>query len=42
MHDPSEEEKVPLFRSWRNWYLFVLGFLLALIILFSLFTKYFG
>jgi len=37
----DETEKVPVFRTWRQWYLFVILFLVALIIFFSIFTKYF-
>lgn len=29
----------PVFKSWRGWYLLVIGFLLLLIILFYLLTK---
>jgi len=42
MKENVEDEKVPLFGSWRNWYLFVVLFLVMLIIFFTLFTKYFG
>jgi len=35
----SEEEKVPLFKSWRYWYFLVLAILVLLIGLFYLFTK---
>lgn len=37
----EEEDKAPLFRSWSGWYALLLGFLLLLIILFSLFTRKF-
>lgn len=33
---------IPLLKSWRNWYLLVLGNHLLLILLFYLFMKYFG
>lgn len=36
------EDKVPLFRKWSHWYALVIGFLVLLIILFYLFTKYFA
>lgn len=36
-----EEEKPPLFKSWRGWYTLVLGNLIFLIILFYIFTKVF-
>lgn len=35
-------EKIPLFRSWAQWYALVLGFLIVQIILFYLFTKRFS
>lgn len=38
----SEEEKVPLFRSWTAWYIFVLVFLVILIVGFHFFTQYFS
>lgn len=38
----NESEKVPLFRTWTQWYGFVIGFLVVLIVLFYLFTKYFS
>ncbi len=37
-----EEDKVPLFRTWTHWYIFVLVFLLMLIIGFHFFTQYFS
>jgi hypothetical protein len=40
--DQAEKERIPVFSSWRNWYLFVVGFLAFQIFLFYLFTKYFG
>lgn len=38
----NEKEKVPLFRTWNQWYGFVIGFLVALIVFFYLFTKFFS
>lgn len=38
----SEDNKVPLFKKWAHWYILVIGFLVLLIILFSLFTKHFA
>jgi len=38
----NENDKIPLFKTWTQWYVFVLGFLVVLIILFSLFTKIFS
>jgi len=35
-------DKVPLFKTWRQWYFFVIAFLVLLIILFYLFTNYFS
>ncbi len=36
------DEKPPFFKSWKTWYLLVIGFLVVLIILFYLFTKHFS
>ena len=36
------DDKIPLFRSWPQWYFFVIVFLILLIIFFSLFTKAFS
>jgi hypothetical protein len=38
----SENDKAPLFKSWSAWYVLVIGFLLLLIVLFSLFTRKFS
>jgi len=38
----QEDNKPPLFASWKQWYLFVLVFLFVLIVLFKLFTNYFS
>jgi Mg2+ and Co2+ transporter CorA len=38
----EEKEKVPLFKKWGYWYALEIGFLLALIIFFYLFTKHFS
>ena len=35
----ENNDKIPLFKTWNHWYVFVLAFLVVLIILFSLFTK---
>jgi len=40
MSDPNE--KIPIFKSWTQWYLFVVIVLFVLILLFYLFTKYFS
>jgi hypothetical protein len=37
-----QKEKIPLFRSWRQWYLLLIIVLTVLIIFFSWFTKYFS
>lgn len=37
-----DNDKAPLFGSWNHWYVLVIGFLVLLIILFSLFTKRFS
>ena len=39
---PSENEKIPVFKKWRYWYLLILGFLALLIVLFYFFTKHFA
>jgi hypothetical protein len=38
----NDSEKTPLFKSWNQWYIFVIAFLIVLIILFSLFTNKFS
>ena len=38
----SEKEKIPLFKNWRGWYIFVAVFLIGLIILFYLITRHFS
>jgi hypothetical protein len=38
----NDSEKVPLFRSWTQWYWFVILFLVVLIVFFYLFTKFFS
>jgi hypothetical protein len=38
----DEQEKVPLFRTWTQWYGFVISFLVILILIFYLFTKFFS
>jgi hypothetical protein len=35
-------DKIPLFKSWNQWYVFVIVFLVLLIVFFSLFTKAFS
>ena len=37
MEEPNE--KIPLFRSWKQWYLVVIIFSVVLFIFFYLFTK---
>jgi len=37
-----ENNKPPLFKTWTQWYMLVIGFLIVLIILFYLFTKTFA
>jgi len=39
---PVENEQIPLFKKWRYWYWLVIGFLLLLVVLFYLFTKFFA
>ncbi len=38
----NDNDKAPLFKSWGGWYTAVVLFLVALIILFYLFTKHFS
>lgn len=38
----QEKDKTPLFKSWNQWYLAVILFLILLIILFYIFTKRFS
>ena len=38
----DNNDKIPLFKSWNQWYVFVISFLVLIIILFSLFTKAFS
>ena len=40
--DSNEREKVPLFRKWIYWYILVILWLVACIIFFYSFTKYFS
>jgi len=37
-----QKENIPLFKSWKQWYILLIVVLLALIIFFSWFTKYFS
>ena len=37
----TEKDDIPVFKSWRSWYLLVIGALIGLIIFFYFFTKYF-
>lgn len=38
----SNEEKSPVFSSWRGWYVLLIGVLAGLVILFFLFTSHFS
>jgi hypothetical protein len=40
--DEKDDDKIPLFKSWTGWYIFVAVFLVILIILFGLLTQKFG
>ncbi len=35
----GRKEKVPVFHSWTAWYIVVIGFLILLIVLFTLLTN---
>lgn len=34
--------KPPIFRNWSHWYIFIVAWLAALIVLFYFFTKHFS
>jgi len=36
---PEDTDKPPLLRSWSDWYLLVLGFLLLQVVLYTLLTQ---
>ncbi len=38
----QENDKIPVFKKWSQWYALVILFLLTLIILFYFFTKHFS
>jgi uncharacterized integral membrane protein len=38
----DQKDKVPLFKSWKQWYVLVIGVLILLIILFYWLTKTFA
>jgi hypothetical protein len=38
----QQHDKVPLFKTWTQWYVLVVAVLFVLIILFKLFTNYFA
>jgi hypothetical protein len=38
----QENDKIPVFKKWSQWYALVILFLLTLIILFYFFTKLFS
>jgi hypothetical protein len=38
----NNNDKIPLFKTWNRWYVFVIAFLVLLVILFSVFTKTFS
>jgi hypothetical protein len=42
MMEYKNDDKVPFFKTWNGWYISVILFLVVLIILFSMFTKYFS
>jgi hypothetical protein len=35
----KQKEKIPLFKSWKGWYILVLAVLLALVLFFEWITK---
>jgi len=38
----EQKEKIPLFKTWTQWYVFVIAFLVLLIVSFYFLTKYFA
>ncbi|MFM9907887.1 MAG: hypothetical protein ACKVOW_00990 [Chitinophagaceae bacterium] len=38
----NDQEKPPLFKNWKGWYLMVILFLMVLIVVFYLVTKHFS
>lgn len=42
MNSPKKEEKVPIFKSWKGWYILSFVFLIALILLFYILTVLFN
>ncbi len=38
----EQEDKIPLFKTWTQWYILLTIVLVTLIILFKLFTNYFA
>ena len=38
----TDEEKIPMFKSWNAWYWLVIGFLVFCIAVFYLLTKHFS
>jgi len=37
-----QKENIPFFKTWNQWYFFLILFLIALITFFYFFTKYFS
>ena len=42
IYDIMDDQKIPVFKKWRHWYILVISFLILEIILFYLFTNYFA
>jgi hypothetical protein len=40
--ETPDNDKAPFFKSWNHWYALVIGFLILLIILFTVLTKQFS
>jgi len=38
----EDQEKVPLLKTWGQWYALVIGFLLLMILFFNFLTKHFS
>jgi Mg2+ and Co2+ transporter CorA len=42
MNTEEQEERPPLFKNWRTWYMLVIGCLVLLILFFYFLTKHFS
>lgn len=42
MNESDDNEKVPVFRTWKTWYVLVIGSLLVMMGLFYFLTKHYS